>query len=278
MRALDSALALGRAASVPVKVVWKLNTELYCPLNELFEPIPGIESVDDRVETSMPLSTVAIEHSRKMAKRLKPLVSFVKKMRQVRSAVRNSGSKVRFLERPDTLFYADKPDALVRLATEYDLVIDTHERFFRDDEDYRGFRPTAEIRKRVEGYSLTEGNVIGVHIRRGDSKPSWIYSPTRSYIESMRSKCEADPSTRFFVASDSAEAEDVLEREFPGRIIRQPKKSYARDDPEGIKHAMVDLYCFASCRYFIGSYWSSFTDAAIEIGKMPCEIVYSQPR
>ena len=90
----------------------------------------------------------------------------------------------------------------------------------------------------------------------------------------MRSICDADPSTQFFVASDSSEAEDELEREFAGHILRQPKKSYARDDPEGIKHAMVDLYCLASCARFIGSYWSSFTDTAREIGKMPFEMIY----
>lgn len=259
MRALDSALALGRAASVSVRMIWKRNFELNCPFGELFEDIPGLVSVKERIES------------------LRPPSSIIRKTRRIRRSIRAMASTARFIEQPGSAYYADKPEALIELAAEHDLDIDTYERFFRGSEDYQGFRPSAEIREAVDRYSLKANNVIAVHIRRGDSKPSWIYSPTRGYIESMRSICETDPSVRFFVASDSAEAEDELENAFRGRIVRQPKTSYAREDPEGIKHAMVDLYCLASCRRFIGSYWSSFTDTALEIGKMPFEMIYCPP-
>jgi len=259
MRALDSALALGRAASVPVRMVWKRNFELNCPFEELFEAIPGLVSIKERMEG------------------LKPPSSFVRKTSRIRRSIRATISRTRFINQPESAHYADKPEALIGLAAEHDLDIDTYERFFRGSEDYQGFRPSAGIREKVEEYKLKSSNIVAVHIRRGDSKPSWIYSPTRGYIASMRSVCEADPSVRFFVASDSAEAEDELESAFPGRIVRQPKASYAREDPEGIKHAMVDLYCLASCRRFIGSYWSSFTDTALEIGKMPFEMIYCPP-
>jgi len=273
MRAMDSALALGRAASVPVRLVWSLNAELGCPFLELFEPIPGLESVEGKIETSAG-SLQAKSDFREIAKRLKPLVAFVKNVRKTLKAIRNSGSTGRELGREDTLYYSDKPERLIALAGRYDLRIETFERFFFGAEDYQGFRPTAEITRRVDAFSLTTRNVVGVHIRRGDSRVAIAHSPIQYFIASMRAKCSADATTEFFVASDSPAVEAELEREFPGRIIRQPNGSYSREDPAGVKHAMVDLYCLASCKHLIGSYWSSFTDTAYELGKMPWEIVF----
>lgn len=273
MRALDSALALGRAASVPVRLAWSINADLGCPFLELFEPIPGLESVESKIENTAVTSQTTTDF-REIAKRLKPLVGFVKNVRKTLKAIRNAGSAGRELGREDTLYYSDKPEKLTALASRYDLRIETFERFFFGAQDYQGFKPTPEITRRVDALSLTARNVVGVHIRRGDSRVAIAHSPIQYFIASMRAKYKADTTTEFFVASDSPTVEDELEREFPGRIIRQPKGSYSREDPVGVKHAMVDLYCLASCRHLIGSYWSSFTDTAYELGKMPWEIVF----
>jgi hypothetical protein len=69
------------------------------------------------------------------------------------------------------------------------------------------------------------------------------------------------------------ETERRLELEFPGRIIKQVNKNYSRDEPDGIKSAAIDLFCLASCKMLIGTYGSSFSETARDIGKIPSEII-----
>ena len=272
MRALDSALALGRVAGVPVRLCWPLDDDLNCPFERLFEPLHGLESFENKVDRQI-ASSMAAKNSRGLAKKIVPLVRLVKIARRARRLVRNLDPKSRVIGQEDTEFCLANPGKLIGLAKRYDLHIFTFDRFFRGDEDFLGFRPVPEIFKRIEQVSLGGRNVVGVHVRRGDHELSKEHSPIQGFISSMRSLSDSDPTLEFFVASDSEEMEHRLDREFPGRILRQADKSYARDKPEGAIHAVADLFCLASCKSLIGSFDSSFTETACEIGKIPCAVV-----
>jgi len=64
----------------------------------------------------------------------------------------------------------------------------------------------------------------GVHIRRTDhSKKSDSY-----FVSRMNAIVWKDPAARFFVCSDSKEAEDDIVRRYPGRVVTRAKKSYVR--------------------------------------------------
>ena len=54
---------------------------------------------------------------------------------------------------------------------------------------------------------------------------------------------------------------------FEGKIIVY-KKEMNRDTPNGIRDAVVDLYCLSKTKYIYGSYWSSFSDIAARIGEI----------
>ena len=274
MRALDSALALGRVAGVPVRLCWPLDDDLNCPFERLFEPLQGLESFENKMDRRVAPS-MAAKSSRGLAKKIAPLVWLVKAARRARRLVRNFDPKSRVIGQENTEYCLANPGKLIDLATRYDLHIFTFDRFFRGDEDFLGFRPVPEVSKRIEQVSLSGRNVIGVHVRRGDHELAKKHSPIQGFISSMRSLSDSDPTLEFFVASDSAETEFRLDREFPGRILRQAGKSYARDNPEGAIHAVADLFCLASCKSLIGSFGSSFTDTAREIGKIPCMVVDS---
>lgn len=88
----------------------------------------------------------------------------------------------------------------------------------------------------------------------------------------MHEEIERDSDTRFFVATDAPEEEALLHQEFPGRIISHAKASLSRNDPRGIKDALIDLYCLAHCRKLIGSHLSSFTEVAANIRGIDCII------
>jgi hypothetical protein len=160
----------------------------------------------------------------------------------------------------------------VLYAATRNVFIRTYSRFHCES-DFSLIKPIPEIVSVVDGYNFDRLGVVGVHIRRTDNQRSSTLSPTELFIEAMRAELAENPSTTFFVATDSPDEERQLQQIFPGRIIVHTKSSLDRNDPRAIRDAMIDLYCLARCRKLIGSYWSSFTDTAASIGGMPLQIV-----
>jgi hypothetical protein len=110
-----------------------------------------------------------------------------------------------------------------------------------------------------------------VHIRRTDNQ--WRdHSPTGEFVRLMEEEIGKGPDRLFFVATDGSEEEERLKRLFPGRIISHRKRTLDRNSPEGVKDAVVDLYCLARCGKVIGSHRSSFSEAAAQIGQCPLVI------
>lgn len=159
-----------------------------------------------------------------------------------------------------------------RHAAGRSIFIRTHSRFHCEC-DFSLVKPLPEIVRTVAGYELDRLGAVGVHIRRTDNQRSIEHSPTELFVEAMRMELAENPGAIFFVATDSPQDEQRLRRVFPGRIISHPKVSLNRRDPRAIRDALIDLYCLASCRKLLGSYWSSFSETAAAIGKMPLQIV-----
>ena len=68
------------------------------------------------------------------------------------------------------------------------------------------------------------------------------------------------------------EEEKRLREVFPDRILSNQNRCLRRDSREGIQDALLDLYSLASTRKIIGSYFSSFTDIAADMHKIPLVI------
>lgn len=134
-------------------------------------------------------------------------------------------------------------------------------------------RPCSDIQQRIDALCRRFApRTVGVHIRRTDNVQSMAHSPVEAFIEAMRREVRADGKVRFFLATDDAEVKERLTRLFPNRIITQ-QAPVNRSTLEGMRDAMVDLYCLAATHHLLGSYWSSFTDTAAEIGRIPLTIV-----
>ncbi len=137
----------------------------------------------------------------------------------------------------------------------------------------RSLRPVAEIRRMIaETTAHFAPNTVGVHIRRTDNSVSIDASPLEAFIEAMRAEVAADPDVRFFLATDDKDVKAELCAIFPGRIISR-EAPVRRDTLEGMREAVADLYCLAATGKLLGSYWSSFTDTAAELGGMPLHII-----
>lgn len=138
----------------------------------------------------------------------------------------------------------------------------------------RRLRPAPEVQVRIEALTRQFGSrMIGVHIRRTDNLPSIRSASVDDFRRRMRRAVAENADTRFYLATDDAHVKEALCREFAGRVVCQQTGSLRRDTLDGMREAVADLYALAATQGILGSYWSSFTDMAAEIGGIPVEIV-----
>ncbi len=115
-------------------------------------------------------------------------------------------------------------------------------------------------------------NTIGIHIRRTDNSVSIKKSPEQAFAKAIELEIEANTNVRFYLASD----DEALKRRFLRRYgfhIQTDFGTSSRSTLEGMQEAAIQLWSLARTRRLLGSYWSSFSDMAAEIGGIPLHIV-----
>ncbi|MEM6942500.1 MAG: hypothetical protein AAF416_16440 [Pseudomonadota bacterium] len=253
MRAMDGAIALAADTGMAVRIVWKIDQSLGCPLDTLFEPIPGVAKVEQR---------------RAFIMRRRDLVWFRRRLPlPCHDAI--------YLEDDIERLIADNHDftALSRQQAPY---IRTGKRIHRPFGPARLFRLQPPLLAEVERREPDLRAGIGVHIRHGDHRPGNRFSPTALFAQRMAEILRDDPQTSFFLATDDAEAERQLTAEFRGRISVREKSSRNRSVASAIEDAAIDLYCLARTRRLLGTTASSFSRMAAELGGQPLDFVTSR--
>lgn len=138
----------------------------------------------------------------------------------------------------------------------------------------RLLRPVEALQKQIDALTATfDEHTVGVHIRRTDNAQSRSHSTDEAFIAAMQQAVIEDNATHFFVATDEPRLLDVLKEKYPGRIMHQQLSDVRRDTTDGMRQAVIDLFCLARTHHLLGSYWSSFTDMAAEIGEQPVHII-----
>lgn len=99
--------------------------------------------------------------------------------------------------------------------------------------------------------------------------------PVAGLGERMHAEIDIDPTTRFFVATDDPVEEACMRDTFGHRVFAHPKR-LTRNRPDGIRDALVDLLCLFRTRRVIGSFYSSFSEAAAEIGGVELVVIDRQ--
>ena len=241
MRVICSGWELARRRNEKLKVLWNCNTELNCPFRTLFQPIREFSIVN--------IHSVA-----------DPRKLFYQKT--ARSYLTNQ--EILAHRGADGALEADYAAGLSS-----NCYIFTWEQFYPIS-GYELFVPTQPLQRRIQAMTERFGpSCVGVHIRRTDNLPAKGKSSTEAFLASMSRELEKDPSVLFYLATDDMEEEARLREVFPGRVLSNQKRCLRRDSVEGMQDALLDLYCLAATRKIIGSYFSSFTDIAADMHKIP---------
>lgn len=129
------------------------------------------------------------------------------------------------------------------------------------------FKPVREIEERLEDVlpSSSEG-IVGLHIRRTDHIQAIRHTPLENYISCISKEIDANPDIRFYLATDDDSVKHLLLSQFGKDRIITADSELRRDTEEGMIGAVVDLFALSRSKKIIGSFYSSYSEIASELG------------
>lgn len=140
--------------------------------------------------------------------------------------------------------------------------------------DYQLFKPIPTIQNKIDTVSKTfTSNTIGVHIRSTDNVVSLKNSPFHLFREKIHEEILRNPAVNFFLATDNEDYQTQLVEQFGADKILFCKKEFSREKVQGIRDAVVDLFCLSKTSKIYGSYFSSFSEVAGRIGHITMEVI-----
>lgn len=252
MRVIASCIRLNSKLNKEVTIAWQQVAELNCPYEDLFMPLPGLNVIN---KPGFYAWIKATQQSNTLKK--------------VSAAVINSLLGIDYCIKFNPLgneVHKESEAAIFENVARYkNIYIKTCGEFGEKDDVYQLFRPIEELQQRIdERVSRYSGNTIGLHIRRSDHRDAIANSPLESFFTLIDQEIARSSETTFYLSTDDHTTELQLKQKYGKRIMTY-EKDFSRNSSQGIKDALVDLYCLANTRKIYGSFNSSFSDIASRI-------------
>jgi hypothetical protein len=256
MRVIDSAIHLCHSHSMDYTIFWVKDHGLNCSFSSIWKPL------DNMKETRFRLFSYFM-YLRQKSGILRCFIKIPEKLNYVRLFGHD--------EHKELYGFVREPGALQRYRH---CVIESLSSFYPPAEFQENlFILQPEIKKKVDHVTSSfDKNTIGVHIRRTDHVKAIMNSPTKLFIEKMKSEIEAVPSTRFYLASDSSDIKSIMKKEFGDRVILS-EGVLNRHSKEGILEAVLEIYSLSKTARIFGSYYSSYSEMAAKLGKIKLEVL-----
>lgn len=128
------------------------------------------------------------------------------------------------------------------------------------------FRPQKELAQKIN--EIVQGqfsmNTIGIHIRRTDNLLAIKNSPIENFIQIMDAEISNNPNTNFYLATDSEDVKRYFIERYGQKIITSTN-SLNRNTLEGMRNAIIDLYCLGNTKKIIGSHSSTYSIMASKL-------------
>lgn len=247
LRVLLSAAALQPSLSTPIRVAWADNAECAARFDQLFEPLH-----------LPPLTVTPRSWKEAPALRSNAYLPYLYRLFFF-DAQRKNYLPAYHLPLP----FLSQRYPRIYLSTCYAFAS------YAPDLLRQHIRPLPHLQERIDALvAQFVRPTIGVHIRRTDNVESIAHSPTSLFLAAM----EQHPTASFYLSTDDLSLKATLQKRYGDRLITQHTTA-RRDTLEGIEEAVIDLFVLSRTDRLLGSYWSSFTDTAAELGGMPVDIV-----
>ena len=254
LRALESAIRISESSRQPLTVYWILNGFCYCRFEDLFEPPRNVRVVTiDKMRPGLRDLGWEISLAVRKFAGIYDLIVLNEEAAQLSSTRR----------------------LREQLASHKRALVASGYRLCDGEPQWHNLRVTPRVQAVVdEEFSRLPAGYIGVHVRRTDNAISTEKSPLSAFIRQMSELISARECS-FFLATDDPLVEAELRSVFPNRIYSF-NKTFGRGTAPSIRDALVDLLLLSRSSMLLGSYWSSFSDTAAEIGKIPSRPVLGE--
>ncbi len=263
MRALASGIALANDLNVDYKIIWQQNWELNARFEDIFQPCPFVSG-----RINYPGKIKYCTHF--SIPRLKNLYISKLFLKRFRAYLSSEDSVYREIITHDDSDIAIKKMFLDGLNDKKDCFIQggTNMYAFSDDLYTCLFQPNGLIKKRLENQMAILGQeCYGVHIRRTDNLQSIAHSPDYLFIKEIKSILDEKPDAKFYLATDSEDVKKNFKKIFGDRILHSAMVA-DRNSVQGIQEAAVELFTLSKTKYILGSFYSSFSEAAAKLGNI----------
>ena len=262
MRVINSCFVLNKHLDTKIKLIWEKNRGLNCDFHDIFKPIENVEIIDKHKKFDFftaPKPNMLIFYRK-----------YLKKLMCKYYSINNT-----FLEENSVLKKRFDDNYWKKLKG--NVIIDTCYDFFSQIDEfnyYNNFKPITEIQKKINELSNQfNKNIIGVHIRRTDNKQAIEKSRDELFLKKLQNIIDKNSQVQFYLSTDDLSTERLFKSNFGDHIISLENKILNRNSIQGMQDAVVDLYSLANTNYIIGSWWSSFSIIAANLGKIKIEII-----
>ena len=257
IRVIVSGISLAKKLNQPIVLIWRKDAGCNIEFYELFEPIKGL---------------IVKEYSLKFF-----IMNMIRGKKYFTWIPRLIGIDFYMFDENFKEFVWNnnryKLDACLLKKSIKNIYINACHDFCDGNDEFAQFVPADRIKALIlENTKYFTLKTVGIHIRRADNNQSIKNSPTELFVDQIQKDIDEDNDVNFFLATDDTATEQFLKNQFPGKIF-SAKKQYNRNSREGMTGAMVDLYCLSKSAKIYGSYWSSFSDVAAQIGGISLEVM-----
>lgn len=264
MRALASGISLASKLNVDFSVIWLKNWELNAGFNDIFcmsEDLFGKLDYPSKARYGMMFSIPRLKNCYLSKLFLKRFGTYCCGEQPFWQKIISNDNSGRELEKYFINGFSDKRMCLIQGGTEMYP--------FSDDLYRHLFRPNCQITEQVDERLRLLGDVsYGVHIRRTDNSQSILNSPDEAFITAINEIQSTMPDARFYLATDSDDVKKKFKRIYGDSIICS-EKTADRNSVEGIQEAAIEMFTLSNTQLIIGSFYSSFSEAAAKIGNVP---------
>lgn len=237
-----------------LQMYWVANSECNSPLGDLFLPIPGVtlfEQARERLLLAIP----------------KKRLLFIPQL------LREFVFDYQFTDR-------DNSDDFEKIVSGCRNVFVCHtNRFWKYPDEGRCmtsdvFVPRPEIQAEINRVcSVFENrNSVGLHIRRTDNDSSIGHSPIAVFEKKIEDELSSDPDSVFYLATDDTDVKAHFRSLYGDKIV-SPDFELRRDSQNGIRDAVIDLYCLGKTDKIYGSFASTYSTFAASLYHRPIEII-----
>jgi hypothetical protein len=252
IRSVNAGIQLANHLNLPITIVWTQDALLNCSFQELFQKPKGIIVLEEPIQYKLRYFPASL-------------------MRFPWSIITRVTQRLAF-ER--CLFIHDLNPTWNRMFSEQwllkkvdgvrSILLQSDYNFFGEAVNF--LTPTEEIESKVKNLckDITE-NTVGVHIRRTDHEPAKAQSTDEFFMKAMDACIRENNEVQFYLASDSEIVKEKFQKVYRDRLMTFSVDN-RRDSPSGIKDAYVEALCLSKTSKIIGSYQSSFSALASQLG------------